>query len=151
MKFAAVSKTLSFVAIAALCAVGCSSTPSTGGAPDAASSSVDAPTASIDAPVSHIDATVARADATPIHFDATPIQIDAAPPVDAIVSLACSTQDITPILQCAATNCATMLTVACVEQNCALDFIELPTGCQQCLIGAASGGSLSAAAASCVH
>ena len=150
MKFAAVSKILSFVAIAALAAVGCSSTPTTGGAPDAAAT-VDAPASHVDAAVVHIDATVAHADATPIHIDAAPVLVDAAPPVDAIVSVACTTQELSPIIQCAVTNCATTLTLTCVEEHCISQFASLPTACQTCLIGAAAGGSLSAAEASCVN
>jgi len=84
------------------------------------------------------------ADATPATPDAAPPQADAAPQDDPglggnfPVELACSLDDLQPVVTCVSDNCidafadGTLLT--CVTINCGLLLLTLPPECSQCLL-----------------
>jgi hypothetical protein len=73
------------------------------------------------------------------------------PPPDAIISLACSLEELQPILTCAQESCIDDLTAECVALNCGLLLLGLSPSCRECALTAiASGGDLAAIAGACI-
>lgn len=76
--------------------------------------------------------------------------IDASPLVDGAIGLACSIEDLTPLLTCAVTECADDATLTCVLTSCALLLFALPPDCQQCILTGLTSGDLATSLAACV-
>jgi hypothetical protein len=92
---------------------------------------------------SDVDAMVIEEpDAAPPPPDAAPP--DAEPAPDAIVSLACSLDEVQPLAECALENCQdvagdTEQLLTCLAFRCAGEFITLSPQCLECALAAASG------------
>ncbi|MBL4633537.1 MAG: hypothetical protein JKY56_06685 [Kofleriaceae bacterium] len=80
----------------------------------------------------------ATPDASPTVPDAAPIVPDAAPGIE----LACTLEDILPLIQCVTDNCIESLsdgTIAtCLAINCGILLLSMPPECTQCILAAVS-------------
>jgi len=92
-----------------------------------------------------------------------PVATDAGPRRDGGIALACTSEEILPIVECAADNCVMLpegglldaslpdpsALVACILRNCALLVLGVSSGCRECII-AGVGMNLDEIRMSCV-
>lgn len=95
----------------------------------------------------------AVADAPIVHDDAAPP--DASPP-DAATSadappfqLACTLEDLQPVLTCAVNSCAQDPTFTCLLASCGLTLLTLPATCRDCLLTAFTSQDVATTLAAC--
>ena len=81
--------------------------------------------------------------------DAAPPPPDSEPPSPDALQLACTLEELQPIIACAAAECSGDLTAECVTANCGLLLLGVSPGCSSCILTAVVGGDLAAAAAAC--
>lgn len=80
-------------------------------------------------------------DAAPLPDAPPPPDATPPPSPDAAIALACTSEEITPLAQCAAENCASGGggdIQTCLLTNCTLLLLGLSSDCQACLASAAS-------------
>lgn len=86
--------------------------------------------------------------------DATPLppppDAEPPPPPDAILSFACTLEEIQPILTCVQENCLDNLSAECVTLNCGLLVLGLSPDCRDCVLTGVATGDLQETAAACV-
>ena len=77
---------------------------------------------------------------------------DAEPPPapDAILSFACTIEEIQPIFTCVQENCLDNLNVECVTINCGLLVLGLSPSCRDCVLTGIATGDLAETAGACV-
>ncbi len=100
-----------------------------------------------------VDDTVVTADAEPALPDAMPIVLpDAEPPPapDAILSFACTLEEIQPIFACVQENCLDNLNAECVALNCGLLVLGMSPSCRECVLTGIATGDLAETAGACV-
>lgn len=84
-------------------------------------------------------ASASSIDAAPIPPDATPPSPDAEPDTTELpIELACSIDELQPVLECVTENCVDSLSdgtiLTCVTFSCGLLLLTLPPACSQCLL-----------------
>ena len=82
----------------------------------------------------------------------TVVPPDAEPPPapDAILSFACTIEEIQPIFTCVQENCLDNLNVECVTINCGLLVLGLSPSCRDCVLTGIATGDLAETAGACV-
>ena len=106
------------------------------------------PSASDDDATDALDDSAEQVDAA-AEIDAAPPPPDAAPlPPDAL-QLACTLEELQPIIACAVAECSQDVTTECVTSNCGLLLLGVSPECSSCILTAVVGGDIAAAAGAC--